>query len=73
MGYREVTLLGQTVNSYRYEDVDFADLIRAVAEIRFERVRYTSPYPVDFSTAKIRTLAELDNVLDYPHLPAAVR
>lgn len=70
MGYREVTLLGQTVNSYRYEDVDFADLIRAVAEIPgFERVRYTSPYPVDFSTKLIRTLAELDNVPDYLHLP----
>src|SRR5690606_10259156 len=48
-GYREVTLLGQTVNSYRWEDVDFARLLRSVAAIDgIERVRFTSPYPVDF-------------------------
>lgn len=70
MGYKEVTLLGQTVNSYRYEDVDFADLLRTVAEVPgFERIRYTSPYPIDFSDKLIRTLAELDNVPNYLHLP----
>lgn len=70
MGYREVTLLGQTVNSYVYEDVDFADLLRAVASVDgLQRVRYTSPYPVDFSDKLIRTLAELDNVPNYLHLP----
>ena len=63
MGYSEVTLLGQTVNSYVYEDVDFADLLRSVAQIKgLERIRYTSPYPIDFSDKLIRTLAELDNV-----------
>lgn len=70
MGYSEVTLLGQTVNSYRYEGSDFADLIRAVSEVEgLKRVRYTSPYPVDFSDKLIRTLAELDNVPNYLHLP----
>jgi tRNA-2-methylthio-N6-dimethylallyladenosine synthase len=45
-GYREVTLLGQTVNSYSWEDVTFAELLRAVARVDgLERVRFTSPYP----------------------------
>ncbi|MFT5992513.1 MAG: tRNA-2-methylthio-N6-dimethylallyladenosine synthase [Flavobacteriales bacterium] len=70
MGYREVTLLGQTVNSYRYEDIDFADLLRSVAAVPgLDRVRYTSPYPIDFSSKLIDTLAELDNVPNYLHLP----
>ena len=70
MGYSEITLLGQTVNSYVYEDVDFADLLRSVASVEgIRRVRYTSPYPVDFSDKLIATLAELDNVPNYLHLP----
>ncbi|TVR01207.1 MAG: tRNA (N6-isopentenyl adenosine(37)-C2)-methylthiotransferase MiaB [Deltaproteobacteria bacterium] len=70
MGYREVTLLGQTVNSYRHEDSDFADLLRAVHEVSgIERIRYTSPYPVDFSTRLVRTLAELPKVCNSLHLP----
>ena len=70
MGYREITLLGQTVNSYVYEDVDFADLLRSVASVEgIRRVRYTSPYPIDFSDKLISTLAELDNVPNYLHLP----
>jgi tRNA-2-methylthio-N6-dimethylallyladenosine synthase len=70
MGYREVTLLGQTVNSYVYEDVDFADLLRAVAEIDgIDRIRFTSPYPVDFTPKLIATIAELDKVPKYLHLP----
>lgn len=70
MGYKEVSLLGQTVNSYAYEGVDFADLLRAVSEVEgIERIRYTSPYPVDFSQKLIDTLAELDKVKNYLHLP----
>lgn len=70
MGYREVTLLGQTVNSYRYEDVDFADLLEAVAQIDgLDRVRYTSPYPVDFTPKLIQTLARTPKVPPYLHLP----
>src|SRR3954468_16285307 len=58
-GYREVVLLGQTVNSYRYEDVTFAELLRAVARIDgIERIRFTSPYPVDFTDDVIAALAE---------------
>ena len=53
-GYREVVLLGQTVNSYRYEDVSFARLLRAVAAVDgIERVRFMSPYPLDFSAETI--------------------
>ena len=49
-GYKEVQLLGQTVNSYRHEDVGFGDLLRAVATVDgIERIRFTSPYPLDFS------------------------
>ena len=69
-GYREVVLLGQTVNSYRYEDVGFADLLRAVAAVDgIDRVRFTSPYPVDFKSDVIDAIAELDKVCNYVHLP----
>ena len=69
-GYREVTLLGQTVNSYRYEDVTFADLLRVVAEVPgIERVRFTSPYPVDFDDALITVIAEVPEVMPFVHLP----
>ncbi|HET6583717.1 MAG TPA: tRNA (N6-isopentenyl adenosine(37)-C2)-methylthiotransferase MiaB [Nannocystaceae bacterium] len=69
-GYREVVLLGQTVNSYRHEDVDFADLVRAVAEVPgIARVRFTSPYPVDVSDALVRALAEVPQLCPQVHLP----
>jgi len=69
-GYREVTLLGQTVNSYRYEDVTFAQLLRAVAAIDgLERVRFTSPYPIDFTADVIAAIADEPKVCKYVHLP----
>jgi tRNA-2-methylthio-N6-dimethylallyladenosine synthase len=69
-GYREVTLLGQTVNSYRWEDVTFAQLLRAVAAVEgIERVRFTSPYPVDFTADVIAAIAEEPKVSKYVHLP----
>ena len=69
-GYREVVLLGQTVNSYRWEDVDFAALLRAVAEVPgVARIRFTSPYPVDFTDRLIATMAELEPVCPFVHLP----
>ena len=72
-GYKEISLLGQTVNSYRYEDGDFAGLLRAVARVDgIERIRFTSPYPVDFSDAVIAALAEEPKVCPYVHLPAQV-
>ena len=69
-GYREVVLLGQTVNSYRHEEADFADLLRAVARVDgIERVRFTSPYPVDFTERVIDVLADEPKVCKYVHLP----
>jgi tRNA-2-methylthio-N6-dimethylallyladenosine synthase len=69
-GYREVTLLGQTVNSYRWEDVTFAQLLRAVAKIDgLYRIRFTSPYPVDFSDDVIAAIADEPKVCKYVHLP----
>jgi len=69
-GYREVTLLGQTVNSYRYDGASFADLLRAVAQIDgIERIRFTSPYPVDFTADVIAAIAEEPKVCKYVHLP----
>jgi len=69
-GYREVVLLGQTVNSYRWDDVTFAELLRAVARIDgIERVRFTSPYPVDFTADVIAAIAEEPKLCKYVHLP----
>src|SRR5690606_3791290 len=69
-GYRELTLLGQTVNSYDWEVIGFADLLRAVAAIEgIERIRFTSPYPVDFSPALIEVIASEPKVCPYVHLP----
>ena len=69
-GYREVVLLGQTVNSYRWDDVTFAQLLRAVARVDgIARVRFTSPYPVDFTDDVIAALAEEPRLCKYVHLP----
>jgi tRNA-2-methylthio-N6-dimethylallyladenosine synthase len=69
-GYKEVQLLGQTVNSYRYEEVGFGDLLRAVAVVDgIERVRFTSPYPLDFSDEVIAAIAETPKVSKHVHLP----
>jgi tRNA-2-methylthio-N6-dimethylallyladenosine synthase len=69
-GVREVQLLGQTVNSYRHEDVGFAELLRAVAAVeQLPRVRFTSPYPLDFSPEVIRAIADCPTVCKHVHLP----
>lgn len=69
-GYREVVLLGQTVNSYRYEDVSFAELLRAVAAVDgIDRIRFTSPYPVDFTSDVIDVIAAEPKVCSQVHLP----
>jgi tRNA-2-methylthio-N6-dimethylallyladenosine synthase len=69
-GYREVTLLGQTVNSYVFEDVSFAALLRAVAGVDgIDRVRFTSPYPVDFTDDVVAALASEPKLCKYVHLP----
>ncbi len=69
-GFKEVTLLGQTVNSYREGKTDFADLLRQVSAVDgIERVRFTSPYPVDFTDRVIDAMAEVAEVCPSLHLP----
>jgi tRNA-2-methylthio-N6-dimethylallyladenosine synthase len=69
-GFREVTLLGQTVSSYYEKGCDFADLLSMVHEVEgIERIRFTSPYPNDFSDRLINRLASLPKVGRNLHLP----
>lgn len=69
-GYKEVTLLGQTVNSYRHEDVDFADLLEMIVDVDgLERIRFTSPYPTDFTPKLVETMAAHKEICNYLHLP----
>ncbi len=70
-GTTEVTLLGQTVNSYSDGPHDFADLLRAVGAVRgVRRLRFTSPYPTGFSERVVTALAETPAVCEHVHLPA---
>ena len=69
-GYREVTLLGQNVDSYLFEDVDFADLLAKVAEVSpLLRVRFSTSHPKDISDKLIETMARYPNVCHQIHLP----
>jgi tRNA-2-methylthio-N6-dimethylallyladenosine synthase len=69
-GTTEVTLLGQTVNSYHDGRHDFADLLRAVGSVDgVRRVRFTSPYPTDFTSRVIEAMAETAAVCQHVHLP----
>lgn len=70
-GVTEVTLLGQTVNSYHDGVHDFADLLRAVGRVDgIRRLRFTSPHPNDFSDRVIAAMAEVAAVCEHVHLPA---
>ena len=69
-GYKEVTLLGQNVNSYQWEDMTFAKLMAAVAEMSPElRVRFATSHPKDISDELLETIARYDNICKYIHLP----
>ncbi len=78
-GFKEVTLLGQNVNSYRFEPadngsggttVDFPTLLRTVAEAVPEmRVRFTTSHPKDMSDETLHVIADLPNVCRHIHLP----
>lgn len=69
-GTTEVTLLGQTVNSYHDGTHDFADLLRAVGAVDgVQRVRFTSPHPNDFTPRVIAAMAEVPEVCEHVHLP----
>ena len=70
-GVREVTLLGQNVNSYgRDVGSSFAELLRAVDAVDgVERIRFTSPHPKDFRRDVIDAMAECSAVCEHAHLP----
>ena len=67
---REIVLLGQTVNAYRFGDVDFGRLLRLVAAVDgVERIRFTSPHPADMSDSVIEAMATEPKVQPSLHLP----
>ena len=73
-GYKEITLLGQNVDSYRWEspkgNVSFAQLLEAVAKISPElRVRFSTSHPKDISDEVIYTMAMYENICKHIHLP----
>lgn len=69
-GLTEVTLLGQTVNSYRSGEFDFPDLLRAVSRVDgIRRVRFTSPHPNDVTDKLIEVMASEPAVCEQLHLP----
>ena len=76
-GYKEVTLLGQNVNSYRYESIidnqpsiiDFADLLEIVAEaVPDMRIRFTTSHPKDMSDKTLEAISRHDNLCKFIHL-----
>ena len=73
-GFREVILLGQNVNSYKFKDedrvIDFSDLLALVAEQAPEiRIRFTTSHPWDMNDKTLETIAQYKNLANYIHLP----
>jgi tRNA-2-methylthio-N6-dimethylallyladenosine synthase len=73
-GTREVTLLGQTVNSYGKNlpegRVPFSELLRKLASVPgIERIRYTSPYPRDFRADLVAAIRDVPQVMEHCHMP----
>ncbi len=69
-GITEITLLGQTVNSYRNGEHDFADLLRCVGRVPgIRRLRFTSPHPNDFTDRAIAAMADTPTLCEHVHLP----
>lgn len=70
-GYKEVTLLGQNVNSYKFEDTTFEMLLEKVAKISPQlRVRFSTSHPKDLSDELIAVIAANENIARAIHLPA---
>jgi tRNA-2-methylthio-N6-dimethylallyladenosine synthase len=68
--FKEITLLGQNVNSYRDGINDFADLLSACSQVdRNLRIRFTTSHPQDLSDKLLYTIAENSNICNYIHLP----
>ena len=69
-GYKEITLLGQNVNSYIHKDIQFHDLLENIANLNgLERIRYTSPHPEDITDELLYIMSKYDNISNYVHLP----
>ena len=69
-GFKEISLLGQNVNSYNFNGQDFADLLAASASVDPEmRIRFTTSHPQDLSDKLLYTIAEYPNLCNYIHLP----
>lgn len=71
-GYKEITLLGQNVNSYGKDFKDaysFADLMRDVAKTGIDRIRFTTSHPWDFTDEMIDVIAKYENIMPFVHLP----
>ena len=69
-GFIEITLLGQNVNSYKYENHTFDYLLKEIAEISgVERLRYTSPHPEDMTDDVLYVMAHYDNICNAVHFP----
>lgn len=69
-GFKDVSLLGQNVNSYLDDKNDFADLLAAAAKVNpTMRIRFTTSHPQDLSDKLLYTIAEYPNLCNYIHLP----
>ena len=69
-GVREITLIGQNVNSYRYGEIEFAELLKMVSSIEgIERIRFTTNHPKDLSDSVIEAISSLPKVAHHIHLP----
>ena len=69
-GVKEVVLLGQTVNAYRFGETDFGALLKMIATINgIERIRFTSPHPSDTTESLIEAMATESKVMPQLHLP----
>lgn len=69
-GFREVTLLGQNVNSFRHEGDGFPELLEAVSKVKgVERIRFTSPHPSDINDEMLEVMAAHPNICNSIHLP----
>ena len=69
-GYRELTLLGQNVNSFKFKENKFHDLLETIAQIPgVDRIRYTSPHPEDITNELLEVMHHFKNICNYIHLP----
>ena len=69
-GYKEITLLGQNVDSYSYENKRFVDILEAVAKIEGKfRLRFMTSHPKDFNSGVIDVISSCDNICNNIHLP----